>query len=94
MLVARELEREFKDLGKYEKEHQRIWEKGTSTRIDRAGTIRVVNGIPAFRPDYDKRGRAYRASSQSPDQFANNLHKPKVNIFEAQDPQAIKSGAA
>jgi len=57
MLVARELEREFKDLGKYEKEHQRIWEKGTSTRIDRSGTIRVVNDIPSFRPDLDRRGR-------------------------------------
>ena len=57
MLVARELEREFKDLGKYEKEHQRIWEKGTSTRIDRSGTIRVVNNIPSLRPDFDKRGR-------------------------------------
>jgi len=25
MLVARELEREFKDLNKYEKDHLRVW---------------------------------------------------------------------
>ena len=55
MLVARELEREFKDLNKYEKDNLRVWQKGISTRIDRSGTIRVVNAIPALKPDGDKR---------------------------------------
>ena len=88
MLVARELEREFRDLGKYEKEHQRIWEKSTSNRVDRAGSIRVINGIPAFKPEYDRKARgAARTRNASPDDFISSaLHKPKLNIFEAQDP--------
>ena len=32
-----------------------MWDKGISTRIDRAGTIRVVNNIPALRPEADKK---------------------------------------
>ena len=55
MLVARELEREFKDLNKFEKDNLRVWQKGISTRIDRSGTIRVVNAIPASKPDGDKK---------------------------------------
>ena len=55
MLVARELEREFKDLNKFDKSQLRVWDKGISTRIDRAGTIRVVNNIPAARPEVDKK---------------------------------------
>ena len=50
MLVARELEREFKDLNKFDKSSLRVWEKPTATRIDRPGTIRVVNEIPALKP--------------------------------------------
>ena len=49
LLVARELEREFKDLNKFEKDNLRIWDKGISTRIDRPGTIRVINNIPALK---------------------------------------------
>ena len=55
LLVARELEREFKDMNKFEKDNLRIWEKGISTRIDRKGNIRVINNIPALRPDNDKK---------------------------------------
>jgi hypothetical protein len=40
LLVAREIDRELKDLRKYEKDNLRIYEKQISTRIDRAGTIR------------------------------------------------------
>ena len=65
MLVARELEREFKDLNKFEKDHLRVWQKGISTRIDRSGTIRVVNAIPAFKPDGDKRKGLAAAGSNS-----------------------------
>ena len=55
LLVARELEREFKDLNKYEKDNLKIWEKGIATRIDRPGTIRVINNIPALKPENDKK---------------------------------------
>ena len=49
MLVAREIEREFKDLGRFEKSNKHVHEKGISTRIDRKGTIRVVNAIPPLK---------------------------------------------
>lgn len=55
LLVARELEREFKDLNKFEKDNLRIWEKGTSTRIDRKGNIKIINSIPALKPEKDKK---------------------------------------
>ena len=57
LLVARELEREFKDLNKFEKDNLRIWEKGISTRINRPGTIRVINNIPPLKQDGEKRTR-------------------------------------
>ena len=67
LLVARELEREFKDLNKFEKDNLHIWEKGISTRIDRPGTIRVINSIPAFRPDHDKKNKMGGSGAQSQD---------------------------
>ena len=90
MLVARELEREFKDLNKFDKSHMRVWDKGTSNRIDRAGTIRVVNGIPALKPhDKAKGSRALQASSVSRDnEQADEGARPfkqKTNIFDVQD---------
>ena len=86
-LVARELEREFKDLNKFEKDNLRIWEKGISTRIDRAGTIRCVNAIPALKPDNDKKkGQGSRESEE-----AANANKQKLNIFDAQDSQVLKA---
>ena len=65
MLVARELEREYKELNKFEMGHMRVWDKMTATRIDRSGTIRVVNAIPAFKPDATDRGRKRYASLAS-----------------------------
>lgn len=61
LLVARELEREFKDLNKFEKDNLRIWEKGTSTRIDRKGNIKIINSIPALKPDLIKKKGGYDA---------------------------------
>jgi hypothetical protein len=49
MLVVRELEREFKDLNKFEKDNLGVFQKGTSTRQDRAGAIREINKIPPNR---------------------------------------------
>lgn len=82
LLVARELEREFKDLNKFEKDNLKIWEKGISTRIDRPGTIRVINNIPAFKPENDK--KKGQAGTQSQDDLqANAANKQKLNIFDA-----------
>ena len=85
LLVARELEREFKDLNKFEKDNLRIWEKGTSTRIDRAGNIKIINNIPALKPDKDKKkgydGGGMGSSSQ--DELQAHQTKQKLNIFDA-----------
>ena len=68
LLVARELDRELKDLKKYEKDNLRIWEKQISTRIDRAGTIRQINNIPAsINKDVDKRKTGMQAIQSDAD---------------------------
>jgi hypothetical protein len=64
LFIARELEREFKDINKYEKDNLKVWEKQISTHVNRAGTIRTINGIPALRPQGErKRGKNPLASS-------------------------------
>jgi hypothetical protein len=42
MLVMRELEREFRDLNKYQKDELKVHEKMISTRVDRAGAFRRI----------------------------------------------------
>ena len=69
LLVAREIERELKDLRKYEKDNLRIWEKQISTRIDRVGTIREINSIPAKKPEQDKRKGVQALGNQASDDF-------------------------
>ena len=89
--MARELEREFKDLNKYEKDNLRVWQKGISTRIDRSGTIRVVNAIPASRPDVDRKKGLGAAGSNSQEELKQGqANKQKLNIFDGQDSQVIK----
>ena len=75
LLVARELEREFKDLNKFEKDNLRIWEKGISTRIDRPGTIRVINNIPALKPENDKKKTGGLGQQSQEEIAANNANK-------------------
>ena len=60
--------------------------------MDRAGSIRVINGIPAFKSEFDRKNRGLaRTRNTSPeDLISSTLHKPKLNIFEAQDPQVQK----
>lgn len=47
MLVVRELEREFKDINRFEKDTLKVHEKNILTRQNRAGAIREVAQIPA-----------------------------------------------
>lgn len=86
LLVARELEREFKDLNKFEKDNLRIWEKGTSTRIDRKGNIKIINSIPALKPEQAKKKGGYDGGgTNSTDELQIAQNKQKLNIFDAQD---------
>ena len=90
LLVARELDRELKDLKKYEKDNLRIWEKQISTRIDRAGTIRQINSIPAsLNKDNDKRKAGMQAIQSDAD--LQNANKQKLNIFDTQDSTVLKT---
>ena len=89
MLVARELEREFKDLNKFDKSSLRVWEKQTSTRTDRVGTIRVVNDIPALRPVELEKNRRRSLNPNTFEQRAGpkttrNVEgaTAKINIFD------------
>lgn len=91
MLVARELEREFKDLNKYEKDNMRVWQKGISTRIDRAGTIRVVNAIPPFKPEKDKNKGLALTSADSQEELKQSSKQQKLNVFDAHDSQMLKA---
>jgi len=43
MLVVRELEREVKELNKFEKDSLRVAQKTIQTRLDRAGAINDVD---------------------------------------------------
>ena len=40
MLVMRELEREYRDLNKFEKDNLKVYEKPIATRQDRTGALR------------------------------------------------------
>ena len=82
MLVVRELEREFKDLNKFEKDALRVNQKTISTRQDRAGAIREVNRIPAAKNQ--NRGKAGNKNNNEEDEARTNAaNKRKVNIFDA-----------
>jgi hypothetical protein len=47
MLVMRELEREYRDLNKHNKDNLRVYEKSIQNRVDRAGALRRIDEIPA-----------------------------------------------
>ena len=82
MLVVRELEREFKDLNKFEKDALRIYEKQISTRIDRAGAIREVSGIPASKELGGSKKNLVALQSNSLDDANPVSNKQKLNIFD------------
>ena len=50
MLVMRELEREIRQLNKFEKDTLKVHEKPIATRIDRTGYIKEVYNIAASKP--------------------------------------------
>lgn len=54
MLVMRELEREFRDLNKYQKDTLKVNEKQIQTRVDRTGALRRIKEIPESKPEKKK----------------------------------------
>ena len=82
MLVVRELEREFKDLNKFEKDALRIYDKQISTRLDRCGAIREVAAIPASKELGGAKKNIVALQGQSTDDLATAANKQKLNIFD------------
>ena len=88
MLVVRELEREFKDINKFEKDALKVHQKMTATRRDRTGTIREIANIPS-NPAKDKKHTQGLAGQQSSEELKDN-NKQKLNIFDTQDSTMLK----
>ena len=91
MLVVRELEREFKDLNKFEKDALRIFDKQISTRLDRCGAIREVGAIPASKEIGGAKKNIVALQGQSTDDLNNAANKQKLNIFDTQDSNVLKT---
>jgi len=88
MLVVRELEREFKDLNKFEKDALRVNQKGISTRQDRSGAIREVNRI---QPRKQRPGlKSLKAIGETDDARESAANKKKFNVFDANDDTVLK----
>lgn len=77
MLVMRELEREFRDLNKYQKDTLKVNEKQIQTRVDRTGALRRIKEIPESKPEKKKVNTALQNGDD-----AENINKQKLNIFD------------
>lgn len=77
MLVMRELEREFRDLNKYQKDTLKVNEKQIQTRVDRTGALRRIKEIPESKPEKKKVNLALQNGDD-----AENINKQKLNIFD------------
>lgn len=53
MLVVRELEREVKELNKFQKDGLRVAKKTIQTRLDRAEAIKDIRDIPERKWDFN-----------------------------------------
>jgi hypothetical protein len=81
MLVVRELEREFKDLNKFEKDNLKVFQKSISTRQDRAGAIREVSKIPPSN-NFKPRNKS-KVNTSTEETRDNAQNKRKLNIFDS-----------
>ncbi len=76
MLVMRELEREYRDLNKYQKDSLKVHEKQISTRVDRGGALRRIDEIPPTKQDHKKSKKVIEDENDA-------TTKQKLNIFDA-----------
>lgn len=83
MLVMRELEREYRDLNKYQKDSLKVHEKQISTRVDRGGALRRIDEIPPTKQDHKKSKKVIEDENDA-------TTKQKLNIFDAQDSTMLK----
>ena len=105
LLVMRELEREFKDMNRYEKDSQRIFQKGVQSKPDRTGSIRDVQGIHGSKENAMinhkqqdiiimlnemKKRKTKQTESANSEETRENANKQKINIFDTQDSTILK----
>ncbi len=76
MLVMRELEREYRDLNKYQKDSLKVHEKQIATRNDGCGALRRIEEIPPSKQEHKK-------SKNLVEDDSDNATKQKLNIFDA-----------
>ena len=97
LLVMRELEREFKDLNRFEKESQKIFQKGVTSKPDRTGSIRDVQGIHGSKENAQinhkeqdiiimlnemRKRKTKQTESANNEDTRDNANKQKINIFD------------
>ena len=93
----RELEREFKDLNRFEKEGLQIHQKGVASKPDRFGSIRDVKGIhqsketaPLQHARADitimlnemRKRRSKKEEGNTNEDLRDAANKQKLNIFD------------
>lgn len=101
----RELEREFKDLNRFEKDSQKIFQKGVQSKPDRTGSIRDVHGIHSSKESAQinhkqqdiiimlnemRKRKTKQAESANNEDNRENANKQKINIFDTQDSNILK----
>lgn len=87
LLLAREKERELRDLTKGTIDNLRVFEKSIATRQNRAGVIRDINSIKASKRTSDM------LQDNSNKLSLEDGNKKKLNIFDQSDANALKNEA-
>lgn len=100
LLVARERERENKDMNRVQQEELRVFEKGIATRQNRAGVIREIQGIrdqDKFKYATEKEIKQWRLFNKSTNDCQELQLVPqaqqqqrKINIFDESDSNVLK----
>ena len=97
LFIQRELEREFKDIQRFEKMNLRVHQKTTSTCINRAGTLRMLNDIPALRPEKRRNQSTKNFASQDvggggpTDETNKPKFGQKMNIFNQENSAMVRA---
>ncbi|CDW82053.1 UNKNOWN [Stylonychia lemnae] len=89
MLIARERERENKDLNRVQNNVLRVYQKSIKTRANRAGVIREINDIkPSKGSKYSTENQLMLMNASHDDQ--QQQQNKKLNIFDENDSSLLK----
>jgi hypothetical protein len=95
LLIAREKERQMKDITRIEKTKLHVFEKSIATRRNRSGVIREISCIKASKPVNKKKGSGIRGMQGEDDKLRamsreSEREKNKINIFEESDTSLLQ----